>query len=170
MSSIEKDLLNEFFEKNKEIILRAFDEKIRSLDDDELKASMEKVRDGIINHDARFRVIYNGHDNPSEKLLMYEVVAEFTKYRRREGIRFDEINEEITKKVKRSKPSVSEEKGRVHYAIRNGKYQDKPFKDDNGNDFYVTNQWSFSGSNPTFKRFKDYVDKNYGGKFEIIEL
>lgn len=179
MPTEEKNILDSFFDDNKEIFIRALGVKIEGMKDGSEKANLQAVLDALnVSNSRQYNFTVSGY---SGKFGMYDVVGLFTAKRLEELMRkgkkdieaIEEINCEINRYIyKRSgqRVNISFKPNQVEYSTRDGKKQEIEYIDKEHNrTIYITNQWSFSGSNANFKRFMDKVNKNYYPDFVIQE-
>lgn len=179
----ERELLKDFYEKNHPLFRIAIDAMLESseyTEEEKQVISDTKVAMDKLNTigKRRFYSINNGG-----KHKMYEVVAEFVKYRLKQGDNLDSIEEFIKEAIKTpsDRVYVSNNKKEVY------RYQDDKGKDHfhtaeyNGNEFYITKEWGgvtkeelekTGRKNPqdgNFVRLLNEINKKYT-EFQIEEI
>lgn len=147
MEQKERDLLKVFFENN-EMLIRAA---ITSLNDPELTQSLAGVDSKGQRANNRYTI--NGNDC----YTMYEVLEKFVEYRlANPSVSVQDIDQEIGDFIHSKRVNVSDTKP----VCQEGKKPHGTFTF-NGREIRYTKQWSDSGSNPTFTKFREGVSNKY---------
>ncbi len=165
----EKELLKDFYERNKDLFMRAIDVMIATTTDEDEKASYENLRDTIEKTSVvRRHYTINGQGDFS----MYDVMGKFAIYRMEKGDTIDVVNELVKGFLHSTLCFFSENKTKVYrYQLpkRNGSFSDHTYKFNyKGNDYYSTKEL---GGNETgrFVKFMNKVNEKYTD-FQIVEI
>ncbi len=158
----EKELLKEFYTRNEDLFRRALEAMKDDTKDDDDKKDFDSMLKSMTDRKSRRAFSINREGS----YKMYQVVAEFTKYLRKQSKSFEDIEKlikDFTKEHKRV--HVSENKEKVY---RYGKH----YHEDTYNDkkFYVTKEWGYdSVSDKNFAGLFNNVNENYPD-FRIDEI
>lgn len=153
MEQKERELLTTFFKNNEDLIRAA----INALGDEELSKSMAKVE-----RKSRSRNTYS--INGKGCYSMYEVLEKFVEFRLADtSVSVQDIDKEIAGFINSKRVNVSDTQKQVS---REGEKPHGSFTF-NGREIRYTKQWSDSGSNPTFTRFREGVCGKYTKDFQI---
>lgn len=147
MEQKEKELLATFFANNEDLIRASID----ALGNEELSKSMAKIERKAT------RCTINGKGNGDEFFTMHQVVEEFIKFRLKDNIRIKDIDEEIRGFLNTKVIKV----GDSDSPVENG--DEKRFKEKKieGQIIRYSTQWGEGGTNPTFTKFRNGVNKKY---------
>jgi len=149
MEQKERDLLKVFFENN-EVLIRAA---ITALNDPDLTQSLAGVDSKGKRANNRYTI--NGQGCHT----MYEVVEEFIKFRlATPTVSVSSIDHEIDNYIGGVRVNLSDTQNIEVY--QEGKKPHGTFTF-NGHEIRYTKQWSDSGSNPTFTKFREGVSNKY---------
>lgn len=164
----EKELLKDFYERNKDLFMRAIDVMIATTTDEEKKADWEKAKEGLNSASGRRHYKINGQGDFS----MYDVMGKFAIYRMEKGDTIDDVNELVKDFVHSNICFLSEDKTKVYrYQLqkKNGSFSDHTYKFNyKAKDYFSTKEL---GGNETgrFWKFMNKVNKNYDD-FQIVEI
>lgn len=158
-TSEEKELLIDFYKRNEDLFKRALEVMRDNADSEEEEQNFKAMLDSMKKSKVRRFFKINGDE---KEYKMYEVVAEFVKYLRRDkGMTFEDAEEVIKKYSKEGNCHVSVNRNEV-------KRSEKSFETDfAGEPFYVTKEWglgtpgrNFDGLQKGIKQdFPDFVIK-----------
>lgn len=147
MEQKERELLTTFFKNNEDLIRAA----INALGDEELSKSMAKVERK--SHSKNEYTI-----NKQGNYSMYEVLEKFVEYKlTNSSASVQAIDQEISGYISSKRVNVSDTQTKV---FQEGKKSHGTFTF-NGREIRYTKQWSDSGNNPTFTRFREGVSNKY---------
>ena len=148
MEQKERELLTTFFKNNEDLIRAA----INALGDEELSKSMAKVE-----RKSRSKNEYT--INKQGNYSMYEVLEKFVEYRlANSSDSVLDIDREIVGFIGGNRVNVSDTP--TQKVCQEGKKPHGTFTF-NGHEIRYTKQWSDSGNNPTFTRFREGVSNKY---------
>lgn len=151
----EKELLKDFYDRNKDLFMRAIDVMIATTTDEDEKADLEDLQRTIKKTSRRHYTI-NGEGDYS----MYQVVEKFVEFRQESGRSINEINQEIQIFVSSKWVFISNKQNAVAHSEK-GEYI-------SSNGLYITKQWKGKREEENFPRFMNGVNKNYSD-FQIVE-
>jgi hypothetical protein len=151
----EKELLKDFYDRNKDLFMRAIDVMIATTTDEDEKADLEDLQRTIKKTSRRHYTI-NGEGDYS----MYQVVEKFVEFRQESGRSINEINQEIQIFVSSKWDFISNKQNAVAHSEK-GEYI-------SSNGLYITKQWKGKREEENFPRFMNGVNKNYSD-FQIVE-
>ncbi len=147
MEQKERELLTTFFKNNEDLIRAA----INALGDEELSKSMAKVE-----RKSRSKNEYT--INKQGNYSMYEVLEKFVEYRLTNSAdNVQNIDHEIDSYISSKRTNVSDTQEKV---CQEGNKPHGTFTF-NGREIRYTKQWSDSGNNPTFTKFREGVSNKY---------
>lgn len=153
----EKELLKDFYDRNKDLFMRAIDVMIATTTDEEEKANLEDLQRTMKKiSGARRHYTINGEGDYS----MYQVVEKFVEFRQESGRSINEINQEIQIFVSSKWVFISNKQNAVAHSEK-GEYI-------SSNGLYITKQWKGKREDMNFPRFMNGVNKNYPD-FQIVE-
>lgn len=148
MEQKERELLTTFFKNNEDLIRAA----INALGDEELSKSMAKVE-----RKSRSKNEYT--INKQGNYSMYEVLEKFVEYRlANSSDSVLDIDREIVGFIGGNRVNVSDTP--TQKVCQEGKKPHGTFTF-NGREIRYTKQWSDSGNNPTFTKFREGVSNKY---------
>ena len=124
----EKELLKDFYDRNKDLFMRAIDVMIATTTDEDEKADLEDLQRTIKKTSRRHYTI-NGEGDYS----MYQVVEKFVEFRQESGRSINEINQEIQIFVSSKWVFISNKQNAVAHSEK-GEYI-------SSNGLYITKQW-----------------------------
>ena len=152
-TSEEKELLIDFYKRNEDLFKRALEvmrDNAESVDEENsYKAMLDSMKKSKVR---RFFKINEGE----KEYKMYEVVAEFVKYLRRDkGMSFEEAEEVIKKYSQEGTGHVSVNRNEV-------KRSEKSFETDfEGEPFYVTKEWGLGSTGRNFDGLQKGIKQDY---------
>ena len=152
-TSEEKELLIDFYNRNEDLFKRALEVMRDNAESDEEEKNYSTMLDSMKKSRARRFFKING----GEKVYkMYEVVAEFVKYLRREkGMTFEDTEEIIKKYTQEGTCHVSVNRNEV-------KRSEKSIESDfEGEPFYVTKEWGMGNTGKNFDGLLKGVRQDY---------
>lgn len=153
ITSEERELLIDFYQRNEVLFKKAVEVMLSSSESEEEEKDYQNMLNTMnkTTKGRRFFVINNG----GAQYRMYEVVAEFVKFRLSKGASIDEIETDIKKWTKESVCHTSYKKDEVRRGEKSyeANYQGTPF--------FVTKEWGIIEKGRNFSGFMDAVNKKY---------
>lgn len=153
ITSEERELLIDFYQRNEVLFKKAVEVMLASSESEEEEKDYQNMLNTITKttRGRRFFVINNG----GVQYKMYEVVAEFVKYRLSKGISMADIENDIKSWTKENVCHVSYKKEEVRRGEKSyeANYQGTPF--------FVTKEWGINEKGRNFSGFMSAVNKKY---------
>lgn len=153
ITSEERELLIDFYQRNEVLFKKAVEVMLASSESEEEEKDYQNMLNTITKttRGRRFFVINNG----GVPYKMYEVVAEFVKYRLSKGISMADIENDIKSWTKENVCHVSYKKDEVR---RGEKSYEANYQ---GTLFFVTKEWGINEKGRNFSGFMSAVNKKY---------
>ena len=162
ITSEERELLIDFYQRNEVLFKKAIEVMLASSESEEEEKDYRNMLNTITKttRGRRFFVINNG----GVKYKMYEVVAEFVKYRLSKGISMADIENDIKSWTKENVCHVSYKKDEVRRGEKSDEanFQSSPF--------FVTKEWGINENGKNFSGFMTAVNKKYATDFQIAMI
>lgn len=159
ITSEERELLIDFYQRNEVLFKKAIEVMLASSESEEEEKDYQNMLNTITKTTKRrrFFVINNG----GVQYKMYEVVAEFVKFRLKNGASMVNIENDIKNWTKENVCHVSFVKDDVRRGENSyeANYQDTPF--------YVTKEWGINENGRNYSGFMAAVNKKYPTDFQI---
>lgn len=153
ITSEERELLIDFYQRNEVLFKKAVEVMLASSESEEEEKDYQDMLNTITKttRGRRFFVINNG----GVQYKMYEVVAEFVKYRLNNVASMDDIENDIKSWTKENVCHTSYKKDEVRRGEKSyeANYQGTPF--------FVTKEWGINEKGRNFSGFMDAVNKKY---------
>lgn len=156
----EKELLKDFYDRNKDLFMRAIDVMIATTTDEDEKADLEDLQRTIKKTSRRHYTI-NGQGDYS----MYQVIEEFAIYIMKTNKTIDDVDKLVKSYIGSRKEFLSKDKDKVK-RIKNGKEEYYTFSYD-GVDYFGTKEWS-GDNDGNFQKLTKGINKNFPD-FQIVE-
>ena len=157
----EKELLKDFYYRNKDLFMRAVDVMIATTTDEEEMAGLVKLKDAInISRNRRYTI--NGNGNYS----MYQVIEEFARYVMETDKTIDDVDKLVKSYTGSRREFLSDDKDKVK-RIKKGKEEYFTFNYNNV-DYYGTKEWS-GDEDGNFQKLMNGINKNYDD-FQIEKI
>ena len=166
----EKELLQDFYERNKDLFMRAVDVRIATTTDEDEKADLEDLQQTMKKTSGtRRHYTINGQSDYS----MYQVIEEFAKHLMREhNNSIQEVDEKFKQYTgEKNKVFLSNDKTKVYrYQYeRNGKtYAHYHEFNYGGESYYSTKEWG-GDENGNFPKLMQGINKDFQD-FQIIKI
>lgn len=157
----EKELLKDFYDRNKDLFMRAIDVMIATTTDEDEKADLEDLQRTIKKTSRRHYTI-NGQGDYS----MYQVIEEFAIYMMKTNKTIDDVDKLVKSYIGSRKEFLSKDKDKVK-RIKNGKEEYYTFSYD-GVDYFGTKEWS-GDNDGNFQKLTKGINNNFPD-FQIVEI
>lgn len=157
----EKELLKDFYDRNKDLFMRAIDVMIATTTDEDEKADLEDLQRTIKKTSRRHYTI-NGQGDYS----MYQVIEEFAIYMMKTNKTIDDVDKLVKSYIGSRKEFLSKDKDKVK-RIKNGKEEYYMFSYD-GVDYFGTKEWS-GDNDGNFQKLTKGINNNFPD-FQIVEI